>query len=451
MNPSLQRRLAMGSIILLLPLFFGLWLLLSMASQQIYTDYIVSRLQHDVDALLTAIRLHKQGVAQPYLATGHLDPIYLRPWSGHYFHIRINENSFRSRSLWDTDLPLPPFLEGQEQVLTLSGPRQEPLLTFTRHLSRQGFAITILVAEEIRDQQSLLATTRLWYGLIALLTLMLLLLLQREMVKRALAPLTQAKEEIRLLEQGELPALSTHSVPIEILPFVSEINLLLSTLEQRLRRFREVGSNLAHAIKTPLAIMMQWLASSELDHHPQLRQQLQQQIEAIRAWTDRVLKRARFAGSTSSTTWLDLPMEVHSLVGLLRQMYRQRHIDIQLQSADHLFVHMDREDALEMIGNLLDNACKWASTRVLCRLIRQNGLLICIEDDGPGCSAEQYEQILNRGIRFDPSTPGHGIGLALVQEIVLVYKGILQVGVSQELGGLQVTIQLEERYLSSTE
>ncbi len=449
MNPSLQRRLALGLALVLLPVFLGLWLLLSMTTQQIHTDYIVSRLQHDVDALGNAIRLNKPGSDHPYLANGHIDPIYLRPWSGHYYHIRINEHAFRSRSLWDADLPLPPFEEGEEQLQTGFGPRQEPLLTFTRHFTRQGYAITLLVAEEVQHSQALLATTRFWYGLIALLTLALLLILQREMVRRALIPLQQAKEEIRLLEQGQLSALSTHSVPLEVLPFVAEINLLLTTLEQRLRRSREVGSNLAHAIKTPLAILLQWSASSELDHHPQLRHNMQQQIGAIRAWTDRVLKRSRFAG-TSSTQWLDLRAELHTLVNMMRHMNQARALTLQLQMPDHLFVRMDREDLLELTGNLLDNACKWAASTVRLQVTQQHGLQIIIADDGPGCPPEQYEQLLGRGIRFDPDTPGHGIGLALVQEIVVLYEGKLELSASAELGGLQVAIHLDERFLQAS-
>ncbi|MBF0184628.1 MAG: GHKL domain-containing protein [Magnetococcales bacterium] len=447
MNPSLQRRLALGLATVLVPVLLGLWLLLSITSRQIYTDTIVSRLQHDADALLAAIRYAKQGESLPYLATGHIDPIYQRPWSGHYYHIRIDDTSYRSRSLWDADLPLPPFQEGEEQVQTLQGPQQQPLLSITRHFKQRGYAVTLLVAEEVQHGQEMLATTRLWYGLLSLLALALLLLLQREVVKRALAPLSQAKEEIHLLEQGQIQALSTDAVPVEIYPFVNEINLLLQTLEQRLRRSREAGGNLAHAIKTPLAILLQWTASSELTHHPELRRNMQQQIEAIRAWTDRVLKRSRFAGTTSTTSWLDLPEELRTLVHLMRQMYQQRSITIQLQAPGQLSVRMDREDMLELIGNLLDNACKWAAGTVHCTVWQQEGLWIRIADDGPGCAADSFSHILDRGGRVDPDKPGHGIGLTLVQEIVLLYEGELQLAASAELGGLQVTLHFAERYL----
>ncbi|MBF0461376.1 MAG: sensor histidine kinase [Magnetococcales bacterium] len=446
MNPSLQNRLAIGLAAILIPVFLGQWLLMSVAVHRIHVDYIASRLRHDAEALLAALQLSDASQVAPRLLSARINPVYLRPWSGHYYHMQVGETVFRSRSLWDADLTLAtPSVAADDTVQTVPGPRQEPLLVLTRHFVKQAQNVTILVAEEIGASERMVEMTQFWYAVSAVLAVGLLLVLQRVMVRRRLRPLEQARGEIHRLEQGTLRHLSTASVPLEILPFIHEINRLLSTLADQLQKSRQASGNLAHTIRTPLTVLLQLTEGAELDDHPALRQQMQQQIKTIGALTGRVLKRVRVAGAITPASCTDVSGELTVLVAMMQQMYRSRSVQIEARIPPGLSALLDREDLLELAGNLLDNACKWARTAVCFTVSAAAGLQLTVEDDGPGCPPAQHEHILERGGRADQTTPGYGIGLAVVQEIVTVYEGKLTLGSSDALGGFQVQVQLEFR------
>ncbi|MBF0190416.1 MAG: sensor histidine kinase [Magnetococcales bacterium] len=444
MNPSLQNRLAIGLAMVLIPVFLGQWLMMSVALKRIHTEYVASRLAHDAEALFAAVQFSPGDPPAPRLLPARISPIYGQPWSGHYYLVQVGEQVFRSRSLWDAELVVPE-LKSHDEIAThiVQGPRDEPVVTLVRRFHKQDQTITILVAEETGLNDRLVKTTQLWYALIALLAVGVLLVLQREMVKRRLHPLKQARDELQQLEQGAFRTLTTTSVPSELLPFIVEINRLLSILANQLKKSREVSGNFAHNIRTPLTVLLQLTEKSELDSHPELRTRMRQQIQSIGALSGRILKQVRMAGSAQAVPRIDAGAELMILVEMMEQMYAHRSIRLQPCIPSGLWVSMDREDLLELVGNLLDNGCKWAETTVRCTVLREAGLSILVEDDGPGCPEEQFEQILVRGGRADQSKPGYGIGLAVVQEVVTLYHGELILGRSEALGGFQVRVRLE--------
>jgi signal transduction histidine kinase len=166
-------------------------------------------------------------------------------------------------------------------------------------------------------------------------------------------------------------------------------------------------------------------------------------VEALHRRVDAELRRARLAGGAYRGEAVNLDAELPALVEVLRMAYRERELTIAAVVAPGLRYFGDQEDLLEVVGNLLDNACKWARSEVRLRVEHGNGLEIRVEDDGPGRSAEECEQLHKRGVRIDEQgVPGHGLGLAIVQEIVDALGGELKLGRSAALGGFQVDVRL---------
>lgn len=437
---SLQARLSTG-LIMALTILVGLLLVIGGYSlRHLAEEFVAERLEHDMDALLAALYFDRSG--RPVLDSEELSPVFRQPYSGHYYKIRSGDFALRSRSLWDTDLTLPPTTsEAVTRYLTM-GPQDQLLLVLARTFRLQGHEIAMAVTEDFTDLAAGLRQLNLGLGLIVLLLLVILIGIQGLIVRQGLRPLEQTRHDILRLERGEIRQLQTDA-PIEVRPLVEEINRLIELMGQRLQRSRHALGNLAHALKTPLTALIQ------LAEHPQVRNQdglyteLKQQTQQIRSLIDRELRRARIAGVATPGQRVVLANEVTDLVDTLRKIYRDKDLTIQYQLPPDSLFPGDRDDLLELLGNLLDNACQWARSTVRLRATDTDGWLrITIEDDGPGCSYEQLELLTRRGVRLDESRSGHGLGLAIVTEIVEQYGGRLRLGSSSELGGFLAEVEL---------
>jgi signal transduction histidine kinase len=282
------------------------------------------------------------------------------------------------------------------------------------------------------------------YALVSLIALLSLLLIQYLVVRAGLWPLEQVRRQLLRLERGEIQELAG-AMPAEIAPLITQINRLLQTMGQRLQRSRHALGNLAHALKTPLTLLSQLAGRPELQDCPEVREGLRAQVQTLGSISERELKRARMAGGGAPGQRVALAPEVESLVHTLNSIYHSKVLRIESRvSADAVF-HGDREDFMELLGNLLDNACKWAQSHVRATIETGAALTVRVEDDGPGCAPENLEQLTKRGVRADESTAGHGLGLAIVQDIVDQYQGRARFGRSAELGGFMVEILLPER------
>jgi signal transduction histidine kinase len=207
-----------------------------------------------------------------------------------------------------------------------------------------------------------------------------------------------------------------------------------------LERSRNSLGNLAHALKGPLNLLVQYL-----DQEPDAsnNQQAKLQAERIRQLTERELKRARLAGQGNTTQRFDPRVELPVLVDVLARIHHKSPRCITLDIAPDISRFGDREDMLELVGNLLDNACKWAQEHVRCQLSMVAGhVQMVVEDDGAGRTAAELQQMAERGVRLDESVEGHGLGLAICKDIVKLYGGTLEFGRSEVLGGLKVTVVL---------
>jgi len=263
-----------------------------------------------------------------------------------------------------------------------------------------------------------------------------LLWLQRLIVRRGLAPLEQVRRELPRLARGEIPQLSLEA-PAEVRPLVAELNRLLDLLNQRQRRSRHALGNLAHALKTPLTALTQ-LAEQPPPPGDATGwwQDLRRQLQHIRALTERELKRARIAGGGAPGQRVLLDREVADLIATLRRIHRDRELAIEARIPPGSGFAGDRDDLLELLGNLLDNACQWAESRVRLTVgANTDTLYLRIEDDGPGCPPDQLEALQQRGTRIDESRAGYGLGLAIAGDIVAQYGGTLRLGRSEDLDG----------------
>jgi signal transduction histidine kinase len=306
---------------------------------------------------------------------------------------------------------------------------------------KRGQDLTISVAEDLSTLEEERREFRLAFAAMTGMVLLVLLLSQGLIVRRSLRPLGTAREDILRLERGEVEEL-TSEVPAEMQPLVREVNRLLSLLTRRLERSRNALGNLAHALKGPLTRVTELLDRQELRARATLRSALLEQLETIRERVERELRRARLAGSLVPGARFHPEQEVPPLVDALRTMYHARDLQIEYRMESGIDCFADRQDILELLGNLLDNACKWARHRVRLRIERAEGLSFFIEDDGPGVAEADRVRLAQRGVRVDESVSGHGLGLAIARDIVAEYGGNIGFDCSPELGGLRVRVAL---------
>ncbi len=436
---SLLARLGLGLGLSLVALFILQWWVVSTAVQTVTEDYVVARLEHDADNLLANTGFTPEGRIR--FDARRDDAIYHAPFSGHYYLVQSGAQQLRSRSLWDEEFPS--FsLAGEPQYL--HGPQQQLLLVIVRDFIKQGHELRIVVAEDMTPLLERLNQFRQRYALISLVLMVLVILLLAFIAKRSLRPLDWVIEDVKRLEMGEVTRLR-EAVPAEVHPLVKEFNRLLQVMQDRLERSRAALGNLAHALKTPLTVLVRLEDSEVVQRYPQLGRQLREQTDTMRQIIDRQLKRARLAGVSTPGLSFDPAREFDGLVAILKQIYAERDLEIELDIPAGKTFAGDREDMLELFGNLLDNACKWARHRVRLTVYDTPGLAVAVEDDGPGCPPGLRQQLDQRGRRLDETTAGHGLGLAIVRDIVEYYQGSLVFGESERLGGFRVEVVLPGR------
>lgn len=449
---SLRNRLLLVTL-----LTAGLTVVVSgLALSALFRDHVrqqfVERLTADLDQVLARLEVDSQG--QPTLDAARLsDPRWTRPHSGLYWQVDAagangKPGLLRSRSLWDEDLVAPRDAPspGELHVHDALNHRKEPLLLIERGLHADGAALPWRVMVAASTEPLDRAAERFDSVLIgALLVLMLLLcagaLLQ---VTLGLAPLSQLRAALSALRDGRTQRLEGR-YPTEVQPLVDDLNSVLDRQRSTLERARTQAGNLAHALKTPLTLLGQ--AASNASRAVAVRDELPalvlDQVQVARRHIDWHLARAR-AAAAQGAGGLRTPLQpvADGLVRVMQKVYANRKLSIRAEIDARLAFAGESQDLQEMLGNLLDNACKAARTQVLVSAMQTGPLLrVTVDDDGPGIAPDQVAKALARGHRLDESTPGSGLGLAIVQELATLYEGTVELGVSP-LGGLVVVINL---------
>ena len=446
---SLRFRLLAGTVVgLSLALLLAGLLLSGFFRQQVERQF-EDTLKLQLDQLTASLEFNASGEPLPVLLP-LADPRWLRPYSGLYWQIDGPGAAGlqRSRSLWDTALTLPadPLSDGVVHVHQVAGPLGATLLVLERSVHAPDTPARpwrVLVAADMRSTQEAVSrfTGLLIFSLSVLLLLLVLAALAQVYV--GLRPLRTLEQAVSDVREGRAQGLQGH-FPQEIQPLTNDFNRVLERHADMLERARHHAGNLAHAVKTPLAVLAQ--AAAQAPSNP-LAPLVLEQVQLATRHIDWHLARARTAGAQRLPGQRSaLAPALSGLVRVMERVHAARGISIDVEPASGLSFAGEEQDLHEILGNLLDNACKWAKRTVRVSAYRQADaatprLRVCIEDDGPGIDEGLRQQVLTRGVRADESVPGSGLGLAIVADLVSLYGGSLQLGRSA-LGGLKVELLL---------
>jgi two-component system sensor histidine kinase PhoQ len=272
-----------------------------------------------------------------------------------------------------------------------------------------------------------------WFGGAALA----LLLLQGVILRRTLAPLRRVAADIHAIEAGRAERL-TGLYPRELQGLTENLNALLDQAESHLARYRHALGDLAHSLKTPLAVLRGVLKEPAVDG----MNVAGEQIERMNHIIEYQLKRAAASGRSHLAPPVPIADKARQIVSALEKGYADKHLDCRIEIDPDLAFHGDEGELLEILGNLTENAFKWSRGQVVltARPSGEGRFELRVEDDGPGIPQELAERLLQRGERADPSVPGHGLGLAIVNSVVRAYGGALSIGRSP-LGGAAVVVK----------
>ena len=354
----------------------------------------------------------------------------------------------RSRSLWDNSLPPPPG--GAERLrkdfgspiyYDARGPAQEPLRLSARMVQIPGRDRPLIFVSAL-DRSTIDADTRqfalvVWAALAALgAGLVAAVFIQ---VRIGLRPLYGLGAELADVRKGKAQRIQK-TYPVEIAPLVDQMNQLLDHNQEVVERQRTHVGNLAHALKTPLSVMLAEAENVQGD----LPDLVRRQTEVMKAQVDHHLRRARAAARAQLLGERTPIAEVlDEMAVMLERVFQTKGVEIDWRAPDDLGFRGERQDLQEILGNLMENACKWSRGRVRATAgpTGLGQMVVVVEDDGPGLPADRREDVLKRGARLDEDAPGSGLGLSIVDELVRAYGGRLTLAES-DWGGLKAVLEL---------
>ncbi len=384
--------------------------------------------------------------AGPSLRRPLPDPRFQQPLSGWYWQISGPDGPLlRSRSLWDGALPADAAAAAGQAAngvtyRDISGPNGARLRLAARRLTLAGAGgevLFLLAADGAGRKADIARFDRLLAAALGILGLGLIAAMVLQ-VQIGLRPLARIGRALAAIREGRADRLQG-VFPSEIQPLADEIDTLLGHQAAMIGRARSHAGDLAHALKTPLAV----LANDAAGADGELAAQVRRQVVEMRRQVDRHLSRARTAAAAGVLgARCAMAPVLAELARVLTRLHQDRGVRIAVEGAADLAFAGEREDLQEMLGNLMENACQWAQTTVRVRARVQAGhLLLSIDDDGPGLPMERRREVLARGGRLDESKPGSGLGLAIAADMAGLYGGELSLRDS-DLGGLSARLEL---------
>jgi signal transduction histidine kinase len=261
-------------------------------------------------------------------------------------------------------------------------------------------------------------------------------------VQKGLSPLQELRARVADVHAGRLSRVDG-DYPSEVQPLVDDVNALLEYREEAVRRAIAKAGDLAHGLKTPLAVLAHEAERARRAGQAELAAAIDEQVDRMRRQMDYHLAHARAAASSGAPgARTSVNESIDALVRTLQRLHAERGLSIDVRVAAAQTAAVQREDLDEMIGNLLDNACKWAKSRVSIEsAIRDGRVVIVVDDDGPGIPEAMQTAVLKRGVRADEAAPGSGFGLAIVRDLAELYKGAIALE-RAPLGGLRTRLEL---------
>ena len=453
-NQSLVLRLVRGAIIWALPLLLVTALTLTWlyrnTTYRSFDDPLVSA----VTALIATADVQDNALT---LTREPLDPRYQRALSGRYWLVGflqddgVIEPISGSRSLLEATLVLPPQAvkdlqtqQGEEVRARTNGPdTNETLRLVARQvvLPNMNTPVVVIAAADSRAaSRSILSFALTAIGLMLLISIGLVTAVVTQ-VRTGLKPLFDLRDRVADVREGRAGQVDG-VYPTEIQPLATELNSLITHNKDVVERARTHVGNLAHALKTPLAVLQNEAQSSKTTPS----EIISRQTETMKQQVDHHLRRARAAARGQAIgVSTDVTVTLGGLARTLSRIYGHKNIDFDIDLMEGLSFRGEKRDLEEMAGNLMDNGCKWTKASLEVRSFvspeDETSFVVVVSDDGPGMAADQYVEALKRGARLDEATPGSGFGLAIVDDLAKAYKGSVALGKS-EVGGLKVTLTL---------
>lgn len=270
----------------------------------------------------------------------------------------------------------------------------------------------------------------------------LLLIVGLIQVTRGVSPVAQLRHRLSSIHKGHTRRVDGE-FPSEVQPLVDDLNALLAERDKVVERAQAKAGDLAHGLKTPLAVLLQEAEAAERGGHADIGAAIRHQVDRMQRQMDYHLAHTRAAASGGAPgTRCDVADAAEGLARTLRRLYADRHLTITLSVSPAHAVRVERADLEEMLGNILDNACKWAASTVsLSTAHAESSVVITVDDDGPGVEEAMCEAVLQRGVRADETAPGSGFGLAIVRDLAEVYGGGIRLSRSP-LGGLRAILTM---------
>jgi signal transduction histidine kinase len=446
---SLSSRLILSSALVSMVLLAAIGLLLSNLFSAALERNFDERLRAVMDGLLANLEVTAEGA--PRLAGSLADPRFELPLSGWYWQVVPlgGGADLASASLLEQRLDAPGGGRGTDGVATfflsdVNGVRLRGIeQVFRLPTSTRDFSVLVAGDYDALTEEETAFTRALTISLVGLgLGLLAAIFFQ---VRFGLRPLRAMQSGLMAIRQGEAEQLKG-SFPAEIEPVAEELNLLIQANAEIVERARTQVGNLAHALKTPLSVLTNEAAGQDGALAGKVREQTAVMRDQVNLYLDRARRAARAQGLGAVT---EVKPVLEALARTLARINRDREIAIAVDCPADLRFRGERQDLEEMVGNLLDNACKWAGARVAVSAALapdlatagRSFLRMTVDDDGPGLAPDKRADALKRGRRLDESKPGSGLGLSIVTETASMYQGGLSLD-SAPLGGLRAQLVL---------
>ncbi|NII11879.1 ATP-binding protein [Oleiagrimonas sp. C23AA] len=450
---SLTARSTLATILVLVA-FLGLTgFSLERAYQESALSALQDRLQSYVYAYLASTDVGRGGRVLWPDSSPHSD--FLRPGSGLYAIIDSDNGAhWESPSAVGRDLPFQTRLDPNQSVFT--GPIDTsvgPVYIYSLGVAYdapdgQSVHLTFNVAQTqtqfLHQLQVYRRTLFIWLAALGVV----LVLLQLLLLRWSLSPLRRVSVDLAGIERGERERLEGR-YPVELVGLTRSLNDFIESEREHMARYRNTLADLAHSLKTPLAVVRSRLDMGDADAG--LRNDITDQVRRMDEIVAYQLSRAATSGGPTFAAPILVGAHAEDLVRSLEKVHAAKGVLCEFDIDEEANFYGERGDLLELLGNLLENAFKWARHRVMLRVhviepsghARRAGMLLAVEDDGPGIPSEKIEHVLQRGVRGDERVQGHGIGLAIVQDIVRAYRASLVVEASEELGGSRFLVRFE--------
>lgn len=428
-------------LILLLPASMSLmataWFVHGLLLERMSQEFLESRLKDEVAFLEHHIRQ----------ADGQIDNLQTGDYFEEVFHlafaIQSPTQTVISPQVWHPLLS--PLLESDQQdsfqvhsVEPFNAPFD--ILVYRKSFVINHIPITVIVAEDMRALQNSQTELHTWTALVSILLILLLAGVIWLGITLSMQPVVSLQAALKKLQSGEISRINIQT-PEEFQPLVQQLNQVLDSLDQRLERSREALANLSHSIKTPIAAVRQVLEDTSRPLDNNLRHEMGARLSDIDRQLEAEMRRSRFAGPQLGKSAGPVK-QARDLLWMLGRLYPEKSFELSTSLTEESRWPIEEHDLNEILGNLLDNAGKWATECVELSLEQHNCLAqIIVTDDGSGVAESERILLGQRGLRLDEQTPGHGLGLAIVQQIVAQYGGQVFFS-SGAKGGLKVLIEI---------